>query len=368
MITYIHEQQNWPNFHWEQEALLVKLGSVRHRQGKIMGHMEALGFHLREEAMLATMTLDILKTNEIEGELLDQEQVRSSVARRLGMDIPGLIPSDRHVEGIVEMMFDATQHYDQPLTEERLFNWHAAMFPTGRSGMYKIVVGDWRDDSKGAMQVISGAVGKEQVHFQAPHANVLAREMRSFLDWFNDDVNIDPVLKAAIAHLWFVTIHPFTDGNGRIARAIADMQLARADQTSFRFYSMSAQIRQERNAYYKILEKTQKGSLNITRWLEWFIDCLERTLIATEDILSAVLKKARYWDKHIAVALNDRQRLMINKLFDGFEGNLTSSKWAKMTKCSQDTALRDIQDLVDKGMLQKTPSGGRNTNYVLMME
>jgi Fic family protein len=367
MTTYIHELENWPDFHWEEEALSVKLGAVRHRQGKILGHMEALGFPLQEEAMLVILTLDILKTNEIEGELLNPEQVRSSVARKLGMDIPGLIHSDRNIEGIVEMMLDATQFYDKPLTEDRLFDWHAAMFPTGRSGMYKIVTGDWRDDTKGPMQVVSGAAGKEQIHFQAPHANMIAKEMKAFLNWFNGNINIDPVLKAGMAHLWFLTIHPFVDGNGRIARATADMQLARADQTSLRFYSMSVQIRQERNAYYKILEGTQKGSLDITRWLEWFIDCLERTLISTEDILSAVLKKARYWDKHIAVALNDRQRLMINKLFDGFEGNLSSSKWAKIAKCSQDTALRDIQDLVDKGMLEKTSSGGRNTNYILKM-
>ncbi|UPK70003.1 Fic family protein [Chitinophaga filiformis] len=365
MVAYLYELKDWPNFHWVQETLSVKLGAVRHRQGKIMGHMEALGFPLQEEAMLAILTLDIVKTNEIEGELLNPEQVRSSVARKLGMDVPGLIPSDRHIEGVVEMMLDATLRYDLPLTEERLFDWHAAMFPTGRSGMYKITVGDWRDDSKGPMQVVSGAAGKEHVHFQAPHADIVSREMKIFLDWFNGDINIDPVLKAAVAHLWFLTIHPFADGNGRIARAVADMQLARADQTSLRFYSMSAQIKRERNAYYKILEKTQKGSLDITRWLEWFIDCLERTLIATEDILSAVLKKARYWDKHMAVILNERQRLMINKLFDGFEGNLTSSKWAKMTKCSQDTALRDIQYLIDKGMLQKSSSAGKNTNYVL---
>jgi len=368
MTTYIYEHKDWPHFHWEQELLAVKLGAVRHRQGRIMGHMEALGFPLQEEAMLAILTLDIVKTNEIEGELLNPEQVRSSVARKLGMNIPGLIPSDRHIEGVVEMMLDATLRYNLPLTEERLFDWHAAMFPTGRSGMYKITVAGWRDDSKGPMQVVSGAAGKEQIHFQAPHADTIAEEIQTFLDWFNKNINIDPVLKAAVAHLWFLTIHPFADGNGRIARAVADMQLARADQTSLRFYSMSAQIKRERNAYYKILERTQRGSLDITRWLEWFIDCLERTLVATEEILSAVLKKARYWDKHTAVALNERQRLMINKLFDGFEGNLTSSKWAKIVKCSQDTALRDIQDLVDKGMLQKTSSGGRNTSYVLKID
>jgi len=364
---YIHELEKWPHLHWQQEILAVKLGEVRHRQGKILGHMEALGFPLQEEAMLNTLTLDILKTNEIEGELLNPDQVRSSVARKLGMDIPGLIPADRNVEGIVEMMLDATQHYKQPLTEERLFDWHAAMFPTGRSGMYKIIVGGWRDESKGPMQVISGSAGKEEVHFEAPHANLISKEMKLFLDWLNADNGIDPVLKSGIAHLWFVTIHPFVDGNGRIARAIADMQLCRADMTNQRFYSMSAQIRLERSAYYKILERTQRGGLDITKWLEWFLDCLDRTLHATENILSLVLRKARYWDKHRTAILNMRQRYMINKLFDGFEGHLNTSKWAKMTKCSQDTALRDIQDLVEKDMLEKAPSAGRNTHYMLKL-
>ena len=367
MSVLIYKLKEWPHFYWQHEVLAVKLGKVRHQQGKLQGRMEVLGASVREEAMLNTLTLDILKTNEIEGEILNPEQVRSSVARKLGMDIPGLIPADRNVEGIVEMMLDATQHYDQQLTEDRLFDWHAAMFPIGRSGMYKIIVGGWRDESKGPMQVISGAAGKEQVHFEAPHADLISKEMKLFLNWFNAENGIDPVLKSGIAHLWFVTIHPFVDGNGRIARAIADMQLARADRTTLRFYSMSAQIRLERNAYYKILERTQKGSLDITRWLEWFLDCLDRTLHATEDILSLVLKKSRYWDRHRTAVLNERQRYMINKLFDGFEGHLNTSKWAKMTKCSQDSALRDIQDLVDKDMLEKAPSAGRNTHYVLKL-
>jgi len=368
MFDYIYDHKDWPHFSWQQDSIMLKLGEVRHRQGKIIGHMDALGFNLQEEAMLSILTLDILNTNKIEGELLNPEQVRSSVARRLGMDIPGLIPSDRNVEGIVEMMLDATQHYDMPLTEERLFDWHAAMFPTGRSGMHKIIVADWRDASQGPMQVISGPMGREQVHFQAPDAKLVPAEMKRFLDWFNKDSDIDPVIKSAIAHLWFVTIHPFADGNGRIARAIADMQLARADKTSLRFYSMSTQIREERNAYYKILERTQKGSPDITKWLQWFLDCLDRTLIATEDLLAAVLLKARFWDKHRATSISERQRYMLNKLFDGFEGHLTSSKWAKMNKCSQDTALRDIQDLIDKNMLQKADSAGRSTHYELKLE
>lgn len=328
--------------------------------------MERLGFGLREEATLETLTLDVLKSSEIEGELLAADQVRSSIARRLGIDIAGLIPADRHVEGIVEMMLDATQHYNKPLTDERLFSWHAALFPTGRNSMHKIVVGAWRDNtSDDPMQVVSGPMGKEKIHYEAPPAELLPDEMNKFLSWFNEISNIDPVMKAAIAHLWFVTIHPFDDGNGRIARAIADLQLARADGTAQRFYSMSAQIRKERNAYYTVLEKTQKGSLDITDWLEWFLLCINRSLNASEEILSRVLKKAAFWKEHEKTIFNNRQILMLNKLLDGLEGKLTSSKWAKMAKSSQDTALRDIQDLLEKKVLIKEDAGGRSTSYIL---
>jgi len=362
---YIHELQDWPKLHWNRERIADPLAMVRHNQGRLIGHMEALGFGLRQEAVLQTLTADVLKSSEIEGETLDAEQVRSSIARRLGMDIGGLKPADRNVEGIVEMMLDATRHYDQPLTAERLFAWHASLFPTGRSGMTKITTGAWRDDSKGPMQVVSGPVGKERVHFQAPPAKSLDREMRAFLKAFNAKTAIDPVLKAGLAHLWFVTIHPFDDGNGRIARAIADMALARSENSPQRFYSMSTQIRQERNAYYEILEKTQKGTLDITPWMEWFLGCLGRAIDGAQTVLGAVLAKARFWESIAGVAINGRQRLVLNRLLDGFEGKLTSSKYAKLAKCSPDTALRDIHFLVERGILVRSPGGGRSTSYAL---
>ncbi|HTE12498.1 MAG TPA: Fic family protein [Chitinophagaceae bacterium] len=366
MAVYIYQLKNWPDFQWDREKLALQLTEVRHRQGRLLGRMEGMGFHLQAEANLHTITLDVLKSSEIEGEKLNPDQVRSSVARRLGMDIAGLIPADRHVEGVVEMMLDATQNYKKALSDERLFDWHAAMFPAGRSGMHRIVVGRYRDNPKtDPMQVVSGPIGREMVHFEAPDASLLKKEMNFFFDWFNKEEHTDPVLKAAIAHLWFVTIHPFDDGNGRIARAITDMQLSRADKSSQRFYSMSAQIRVERNGYYNILEKTQKDSLDITAWLKWFLECLDRAVSNTDETLAIVLNKARFWDKHISTPLNDRQKLMLNKLLDGFEGKLTSSKWATITKSSQDTAGRDINDLVEKDILVKEPGGGRSTSYLL---
>lgn len=327
--------------------------------------MAALGFQLRAEAVLATLTEDVLKSSEIEGEVLDKEQVRSSIARRLGMDIGALALADRHVEGVVEMMLDATQNYAAPLTTERLFGWHAALFPTGRSGLSKIVVGAWRDDSSGPMQVVSGPIGREKVHYEAPAAGLVADEMAAFLEWFESDAPIDPVLKAAIAHLWFVTIHPFDDGNGRIARAIADMALARSEKSPQRFYSMSAQIRQERKVYYDLLETTQKGDLEVTGWLEWFLACLGRAFDGAEATLSNVLAKARFWDAHAGAAFNERQRKMLNLLLEGFDGKLTNAKWATLAKTSPDTALRDLNDLVARGVLVKDPAGGRSTSYSL---
>lgn len=366
MDRYIYQIRNWPEFHWDHEKLVPFLAQVRHRQGRLLGRMEGLGFILQAEASLQTLTLDVLKSSEIEGELLDPDQVRSSIARRLGMDVAGLIPADRNVEGVVEMMLDATQNYKTPLAEERLFGWHAALFPTGRSGMHKIVVGAWREhDKSDPMQVVSGAMGREKVHYQAPDADLLNDEMNAFIKWFNKETTIDSVVKAAIAHLWFVTIHPFDDGNGRIARAIADMQLARSDGNNQRFYSMSAQIRKERNAYYNILEETQKGSLDVTAWLEWFLGCLDRALIATDETLAVVMQKAKLWEKHSTVSFNERQKLLLNKLLDGFDGKLTSSKWAKIAKCSSDTAIRDISDLLKKSILVKEPAGGRSTSYIL---
>lgn len=365
MNRYIHQNKKWPEFSWDSNALLPLLASVMHKQGRLKGYMELLGFAMRNETTLQTLTMDVLKSTEIEGELLNPDQVRSSIARRLGMDIAGLVPADRNVEGVVEMMLDATQNYHQKLTKDRLFDWHAALFPTGRSGMHKILVGKWRDSDNGAMQVVSGAMGKEKVHYEAPDANRLNDEMKTFLKWFNTQNVTDAVLKSGIAHLWFVTIHPFDDGNGRIARAIADMQLAKADDDAQRFYSMSAQIRIERKGYYEILEKTQKGNLDITEWLMWYLNCLDRALNTTDQRLQNVLSKTKFWDAHAETGINERQRLMINKLFDGFEGKLTSSKWAKIAKCSPDTALRDIQDLMQKEVLIKENSGGRSTNYVL---
>lgn len=369
MAVYIYQLPNWPRFTWQQHQMAALLAEVRHRQGRLLGKMESLGFNLQAEASLQTLTLDVLKSSEIEGELLDADQVKSSIARRLGMDIAGLVPADRHVEGIVEMMLDATQQYQQAISEDRLFGWHAALFPTGRSGMHKIVVGAWRDNTKDdPMQVVSGAMGKEKVHFEAPGADRLNTEMNQFINWFNEDSGMDAAIKAAIAHLWFVTIHPFDDGNGRIARAIADMQLTRADGTPQRFYSMSAQIRRERKEYYDILEATQKGSLDITRWLTWFLQCLDRAIAATDETLGGVLRKAKFWENHAATILNERQRTMLNKLLDGFDGKLNTSKWAKITKTSQDTALRDIQDLIDKQVLAKEAGGGRSTSYTLVSQ
>ncbi|MFN8061595.1 MAG: Fic family protein [Gemmatimonadaceae bacterium] len=366
MSTYIHTLPDWPTFRWDGGRLASPLAATRHAQGRLLGQMEALGFKVREEAVLRTITEDVLKSSEIEGETLDADQVRSSVARRLGIDIGGLQPADRHVEGVVEMMLDATQHYDQPLTDERLWAWHASLFPTGRSGMHRITVGAWRDDRTAPMQVVSGPVGRERVHFEAPAADQLAHEMRRFLDWFNTDATPEPVLKAALAHLWFVTIHPFDDGNGRIARAIADLSLARSEASPQRFYSMSAQIRQERSDYYGILERTQTGTLDVTPWMEWFLGCLTRAVETAQIALSSVIDKTRYWEKLRDLSLNERQRLVINRLLDGFEGNLTTSKWATLTKSSNDTALRDIQQLVDRGILMRNPAGGRSTSYSLV--
>jgi len=362
---YIYEFKEWPHFIWDAQQLAEPLAAIRHRQGRLIGNMEALGFKFRQEAVLQTLTADVLNTSEIEGERLDAEQVRSSIARRLGMDLGALKPADRNVEGVVEMMLDATGQYDQPLTADRLFGWQAALFPTGRSGMTKINTGAWRDDSNGPMQVVSGPVGRERVHFQAPAAGKLDGEMNAFLDWFNTEVSNDPVLKAGIAHLWFVTIHPFDDGNGRIARAIADMLLARSEDSPQRFYSMSAQIREERKEYYEILESTQRGTLDITPWMSWFLDCLGGAIDGAQTTLAAVLAKARFWEGMAGTAINERQRMILNRLLDGFDGKLTTSKYAKLTRSSNDTALRDILFLLERGILVRNPEGGRSTSYGL---
>lgn len=365
MKIYIHEKENWTDFTWDDKKVMLKLGEARNKQGRLLGRMESMGFDLQNEAVLSTLTLDVIKSSEIEGEFLEIEQVRSSIARRLGIDIAGAVDSERHIDGIVEMMLDATQKYDLPLTKNRLFGWHAALFPSGWSNLYKITVADYRKDTNGPMQVVSGPLGKEKIHYQAPNSDRIAPEMEKFLKWFENENEIDLVLKAAIAHLWFVTIHPFDDGNGRITRAITDMTLARSDKSKRRFYSLSAQIRIERKHYYEKLEKTQKGNSDITAWILWFLECLINAIDSTEEILLKILHKAEFWKLHSTTILNDRQQKIINKMLDGFDGKLTSSKWAKINKCSQDTALRDIQDLMKKDILQKEASGGRSTNYEL---
>ena len=365
MKAFIHQLDNWPNFTWRLDEFINLLSEVRNLQGRLLGRMESLGFDLRNEATLETITLDVLKSTEIEGEFLNPGQVRSSIARRLGMEIAGSVESNRNVDGIVEMMLDATQNCFKPLTTERLFDWHAALFPTGRSGMNKITVADWRTDSKGPMQVVSGVVGKEKVHFQAPDSSLLESEMNRFLDWFNTNNKLDLVLKAAVAHVWFVTLHPFEDGNGRITRALTDMLLAQSDRSTQRFYSMSAQIRIERKLYYETLEKTQKGNLDITDWIKWFLSCLINALKSTDTILNRVLFKADFWNRHAKTIMNERQKKLLNKILDGFEGKLTSSKWARIAICSKDTAIRDINDLISKNILQKEDAGGRSTNYEL---
>jgi Fic family protein len=364
---YIWEQPDWPDLSWDSAQLAPLLGRVSREQGRLLGRMQNLGFELRREAQLSTLTEDVVRSSEIEGERLDSEQVRSSVARRLGMKVAGLVPADRNVEGVVEMMLDATSQYAQALTADRLFGWHAALFPTGRSGLQKITVGHWRDDSTGPMQVVSGPLGRQKVHYEAPPAKRVAKEMRRFLSWFEAPGNTDPLLVAGLAHLWFVTIHPFDDGNGRIARAIADMALARSEQSTQRFYSMSAQVRRERNNYYTTLERVQKGGLDVTRWQEWFLSCLGRAIEGSQGTLKTVLEKARFWERFGQQPLNARQVEVLNRLLDGFEGKLTTSKWAKITKCSQDTAYRDILDLVDRGALRKDAGGGRSTSYSVVL-
>jgi Fic family protein len=368
MTKYIWERTRWPVMTYDAVPLTGPLAAVRHAQGRLLGRMESIGFKLRDEAWLQTLTQDVLKTSEIEGERLDTHQVRSSIARRLGMDIGALAPVDRNVEGIVEVMLDATQNCAKPLAVKRLYAWHGALFPTGHSGMAKIRVAKWRDDAQGPMQVISGPVGREKVHFRAPPAERLSDEIRHFLMWFEKFENdLDGVIKAGLAHLWLVTLHPFDDGNGRIARAVGDMALARSEQTRQRFYSLSSQIQLERSDYYDILEKTQKGDMDVTEWLLWFLDCLHRAIRRADDTLSVVMEKARFWDRFTDAQMNERQIKVLNRLLDGFEGNLTTSKWAKLCKCSQDTAYRDILALIELGALKKAKGMGRSTHYELVV-
>jgi Fic family protein len=367
-MKWIYQHKDWPAFHWDARLLSTPLAKVRHQQGCLSGRMAGLGFTLREEASLNTLAYDVVKSSAIEGEKLDLAEVRSSIARQLGIDQGGYIPSSRHVDGIVEMLLDATQVYQQPLTEQRLFGWHAALFPTGFSGLSPILTGMWRPPSAGLMQVISGAYGQSKVHFEAPAAERLEEEMHLFLTWFEGEQRLDPVLKAAIAHFWFITIHPFEDGNGRIARAIADMALARADKAPQRFYSMSAQIEAERKDYYQQLENQQRGTLDITPWLSWFLGCMERALFSAEDTLQSVLFKTQVWQHLQTRQINERQRVVLNRILGEFEGFINTSKYAKMAKCSTDTALRDIRTLVDWGVLIQNPAKGRSTSYRLVSD
>lgn len=366
---WIHNHKNWPNFNWDTEKLASNLADIRYRQGLLLGKMKGLGFALKSEANLNTLTNDVIKSSAIEGENLNPIEVRSSIARRLGLDIAGLVPSSRNVDGVVELMLDATQNYAIPLSKERLFGWQSALFPTGRSGLNRITIGKWRTAESGPMQVVSGPIGRENVHYEAPNANRLEKEMKLFIKRFNSTQdNVDPVLRAGIAHFWFITIHPFEDGNGRIARAIADMSLARADGIPERFYSLSTQIESERKGYYQILETQQRGTPDITNWLEWFIECIGRSITGAEKSLSTVLFKSRLWEEiNQQPPVNERQRLIVNRMLDdGFEGFMNTSKYAKLAKCSTDTALRDIQTLKERGILIQNPGGGRSTSYRLV--
>ena len=365
-FKYIHEHPDWPNLHWRQDELTDLLASVRHQQGMLLGQMTTLGFDLRQEAELNAITENVVKTSEIEGEVLNQGEVRSSVASRLGIDIGGVAPTNRDVDGIVDLMLDATANCGKELTQERLFGWHSLLFPSSWTSAGPITVGAWRQPDRGPMRVVSGFYGQERVHFEAPVANRLESEMKAFLTWFNTPRTSDDVLKAALAHLWFVTIHPFDDGNGRIARAIADLALARSDGVPQRFYSMSSQIRRERSDYYATLELTQKGTTDVTNWMIWFLDCLGRAIEDAQDVVASATAKVRFWEAISHVPLNDRQHKVLRRLVNGFEGKMTTAKWSRMTKSSQDTALRDISDLVSKGVLERGPAGGRSTSYSLV--
>lgn len=367
MAVYIHQLSDWPAFYWNKVVISTLIGELQIARARLLGKMETLGFRLRNEANLETLTLDVLKSSEIEGVIFNRDEVRSSVARKLGLEIAGLVNSDRNIDGVVEMMLEATQNYNDPITKDRFFKWHSGLFQGLKKDSLNMSIGTWRTNEKqDPMQVISGPFERRIIHFQAPDSHLMESEMEAFMYWFNNNDSIDSVLKAAITHLWFITIHPFDDGNGRIARALTDMQLCRADNNQQRFYSMSAQIRKQRKKYYTVLEKTQKGDLDITEWLVWFLNCLSEAIKDTEILLANVLAKARFWDNNSGKIWNERQLIMINKLLDGFTGKLNTSKWAAITKCSQDTALRDIQDLINKNILVKEKGGGRSTSYILI--
>lgn len=367
LATYIYELHNWPQFRWDDTALAERLDAVRFRQGRVAGRVDGLGFDLRREAGFDVVVSEVIRSSEIEGEKLNEAEVRSSVARQLGMDIGGLPPASRHVEGVVEMVLDATQQYADPLTPPRLCGWQASLFPTGYSGMCQVRTGAWRDDSTGPLQVVSGPLGKQRVHFQAPASSKVDGEMAAFLDWFDGTHPTNPIVKALLAHLWFLTIHPFDDGNGRIGRAILDMSLARAEGTALRYYSPSNQILNERNGYYRVLEATHRGTLDVTEYLAWFLEVIDKSLATAESTLDEVLVRSKFWQAHAATALNERQRKVLFRFLNGFEEKLTNAKWSKLAKCSHDTALRDLSDLVAKGILVKSVESGRGTSYMLAL-
>ena len=362
---YVWECRGWPKFRWDLNALLEPLASARLKQGRLLGTMIRLGFDLKLEAQLASLTENVIKSSEIEGEALEGAAVRSSVARRLGVAEASVTPADRRTEGVVEMMLDATERFDTPLTAKRLFGWHAALFPTGYAGVRPVSVGGWRHDADGPMQVVSGPLGRERVHYQAPPAPKVAAEMTRFLEWFNRRTEPEGLLRAGLAHLWLVTIHPFDDGNGRIARAVADQALAQSEGSSQRFYSMSSQIRKERTRYYDLLERTQRSGLDITEWLGWFLGCLARAIEGAETVSATVLAKADFWQRAAREPFTPRQKLVLNRFLDGFEGNLTARKWSVIGKCSVPTAQRDLNDLVERGILRRNPGGSKNTSYSL---
>jgi Fic family protein len=363
MAKYIYQYENWPNFTWSEQKVQNLLGKLRYLQGKIYGQISTLGFTVKEETILSTLTLDVVKSSEIEGEILNPEHVRSSIAKKLGIEYVGVEHTRRDVEGVVEMLIDATQKYNEELTERRLFGWHSCLFPTGWSGMTQINVAKYRT---GEMQIVSGAMGMEKVHFEAPKAETVKQEMDKFLEWINNENELDLVVKSAIAHFWFIIIHPFDDGNGRISRAISDLLLARSENSPIRFYSLSNQLLEEKKNYYATLQKVQHSSGDITEWIVWYLECLFNAILTADEKVKNILRKAQFWNRHEQTIINARQRLMINKLFDGFTGKLKTSKWAKITKCSTDTALRDIKDLMDKKILKQEESGGRSTNYELI--
>lgn len=363
-MKYIYQNADWHNFTYFGDKVQNLLLEIKKAQGYLLGKMDALGFDVKNNALLQVLTENIIKSSEIEGQILDKHIVRSSIARRLGIDLGGETPVSRDIEGVVEMMLDATQNYTQNMTKERIIGWHAALFPTGFSGMYKINVGNYRTDEQGPMQVVSGYAGKERVHYEAPPAEFLEFEMQDLIDYINSETEEDCLIKAGIVHLWFVILHPFDDGNGRIARALTDMMLARSDDSKFRFYSMSAQIQKNRKSYYAILEKTQKGTMDITNWLVWFLENLLIAIQSSGEITNNVLKKAEFWQKNASIVFNERQIKVLNRFLDNFEGNLTTTKWAKMCNCSQDTATIDINELIAKKILKRLGKG-RSTHYIL---